>query len=79
MEMEDDVREDLLKLSEADMADVAKFSNRYPNIELTHEVLNKDEIYMLVFVLFLCKIVFLQEFSFLSYFKSLIIIVLLFK
>ena len=48
MEMDDDVREDLLKLSETDMADVAKFSNRYPNIELTHEVIEKDEIFALV-------------------------------
>ncbi len=44
MEMEDDDRNELLQLSEAEMADVARFCNRYPNIELTYEVLDKEEI-----------------------------------
>lgn len=44
MEMEDEDRNELLQLSEAEMADVARFCNRYPNIELTYEVQDKDEI-----------------------------------
>ena len=44
MEMEDDDRNALLQLSEVEMADVARFCNRYPNIELTYEVQDKDEI-----------------------------------
>lgn len=44
MEMEDDERNELLQLTEAQMADVARFCNRYPNIELTYEVQDKDSI-----------------------------------
>ncbi|XP_014208524.1 putative U5 small nuclear ribonucleoprotein 200 kDa helicase [Copidosoma floridanum] len=44
MELEDDVRNRLLQLSEQQMADVAKFCNRYPNIEMSFEVDNKDNI-----------------------------------
>ena len=44
MEMEDEDRSTLLKLSDKDMADVARFCNRYPNIELTYEVQDKDNI-----------------------------------
>merc|ERR1719334_1028073 len=43
--MEDSVREELLDLSEADMADVARFCNRYPNIELTYDVHDKESIH----------------------------------
>ncbi len=45
MDMEDDDRNTLLNLSDAQMQDVAKFCNRYPNIELNYEVVNKDTIY----------------------------------
>ncbi len=45
MEMEDADRDTLLKLSEAEMADVARFCNRYPNIELTYEVQEKEQIH----------------------------------
>ncbi|KAK9891555.1 hypothetical protein WA026_015516 [Henosepilachna vigintioctopunctata] len=45
MELEDDDRAKLLQLSDAQTADVARFCNRYPNIELTYEVLNKDNIH----------------------------------
>ncbi|WAR22369.1 U520-like protein [Mya arenaria] len=38
MEMEDDDRNELLQLSDSQMADVARFSNRYPNIEMTYEL-----------------------------------------
>lgn len=44
MEMEDEDRNALLGLSEAQMADVARFCNRYPNIDVEPEVENKDGI-----------------------------------
>ena len=44
MEMEDEEREELLNLSDQQMADVARFSNRYPNIELNYEVQDKDHV-----------------------------------
>lgn len=44
MEMEDEDRTALLQLSNAQMADVARFCNRYPNIELSYEVADKDNI-----------------------------------
>jgi pre-mRNA-splicing helicase BRR2 len=44
MEMEDEDRNSMLQFSEAQMADVARFCNRYPNIELTYEVQDKDSI-----------------------------------
>ena len=45
MELEDDDRDKLLGLSENEMADVARFCNRYPNIELEYNVLNKDKLH----------------------------------
>ncbi|XP_076308174.1 U5 small nuclear ribonucleoprotein l(3)72Ab isoform X1 [Tachypleus tridentatus] len=44
MELEDDERDKLLQLSDSQMADVARFCNRYPNIELNYEVQDKDNI-----------------------------------
>lgn len=44
MEMEDEERSALLQLSDAQIADVARFCNRYPNIELSYEVVEKDGI-----------------------------------
>jgi pre-mRNA-splicing helicase BRR2 len=44
MDMEDDDRTELLGLSVARMAEVAKFCNRYPNIELSFDVEDKNEI-----------------------------------
>lgn len=44
MELEDDDRTRLLQLDNAQMADVARFCNRYPNIEMSFEVLDKDRI-----------------------------------
>ncbi|XP_038221111.1 putative U5 small nuclear ribonucleoprotein 200 kDa helicase [Zerene cesonia] len=41
MELEDGARAKLLQLSASEMADVARFCNRYPNVELNYEV--KDE------------------------------------
>lgn len=45
MELEDDDRSKLLQLSDSQMADVARFCNRYPNIELSYEVLDKDRVH----------------------------------
>lgn len=45
MELEDEDRNKLLQLTDAQMADVARFCNRYPNIELTYEVQDKDIIH----------------------------------
>lgn len=44
MELEDEDRIKLLQLGDSDMADVARFCNRYPNIELSYEVANKNRI-----------------------------------
>jgi pre-mRNA-splicing helicase BRR2 len=44
MELDDEDRNELLQLDDAKMADVARFCNRYPNIELTYEVLEKQGI-----------------------------------
>ncbi|KAL3318570.1 hypothetical protein Ciccas_002773 [Cichlidogyrus casuarinus] len=43
MEMEDAARMDLLKsLTKPQLADVARFCNRYPNVELSYEVTTED-------------------------------------
>ena len=42
--MENDERDELLKMSESEMTDVAKFCNRYPNIEMNHEVEDPDDV-----------------------------------
>lgn len=51
MEMEDEDRTALLQLSDGQMADVARFCNRYPNIELSYEVAEKDNVKRCVWVL----------------------------
>ena len=45
MDMEDDARNSLLELAPAQMLDVARFCNRYPNIDLSFEVLHKENIF----------------------------------
>ena len=45
MEMEDDDRNELLSLSDAQMADIARFCNKYPNIEMSFNVQEKDSIH----------------------------------
>lgn len=45
MELEDEDRSKLLQLTDAQMADVARFCNRYPNIEMSYEVIEKDRIH----------------------------------
>merc|ERR1719253_2061538 len=42
--LEDDVRTDLLRLPDEKMADVAVFCNNYPNVEVTFEVHDMDDI-----------------------------------
>jgi pre-mRNA-splicing helicase BRR2 len=42
--LEDDVRNDLLRLPEEKMADVAVFCNNYPNIEVAFDVQDADDI-----------------------------------
>ena len=54
MEMEDDDRNTLLQLADAQMADVARFCNRYPNIELTYEVQDKDSLERYGFLKCIC-------------------------
>jgi len=44
LSLEDDVRNNLLKLPEDKMADVASFCNSYPNVDVTHTVLEPDDI-----------------------------------
>merc|ERR1711902_65162 len=44
MELEDEERNKLLNMNDSQMADVARFCNRYPNIELTYDVLDKDDL-----------------------------------
>lgn len=45
MEMEDDERNELLQLTEEQMADVARFCNKYPNIEMSFDVQEKESIH----------------------------------
>lgn len=45
MELEDEDRSRLLQLSDGQMADVARFCNRYPNIGVKREVLDADRIH----------------------------------
>ncbi len=42
MDMEDKARNALLELTPTQMQDVARFCNRYPNIDLSFDVVNKD-------------------------------------
>ena len=42
--IDDDVRDDLLRLPDEKMADVAVFCNNYPNVEVTFEIKDEDDI-----------------------------------
>ncbi|RCH95561.1 DEIH-box ATPase, partial [Rhizopus azygosporus] len=44
MELEDDVRNDCLRLDQQKMREVARFVNRYPNIEVGFDVADKDAV-----------------------------------
>lgn len=44
LSLDDDVRNDLLRLPDDKMADVAVFCNSYPNIEVSHDVKDPDDV-----------------------------------
>ncbi|XP_030527383.2 DExH-box ATP-dependent RNA helicase DExH12-like [Rhodamnia argentea] len=44
LEMEDVERQELLQMSDSQLLDIARFCNRFPNIDLTYEVLNDDSV-----------------------------------
>ena len=43
-EMEDDERRELLQMSDEQLLDIARFCNRFPNIDMTYEVLENDNV-----------------------------------
>jgi len=45
MEMEEDERDELLKFSESQMTDVARFCNNYPSIAVAYKVQDEDNLY----------------------------------
>jgi hypothetical protein len=57
------VRSDLLQLSELQMADVARYANRYPNIELSYEIEEKNNLKtsVLLFILLINNCFFFVE------------------
>ncbi|XP_076912670.1 DExH-box ATP-dependent RNA helicase DExH12-like [Bidens hawaiensis] len=44
VEMEDDERRELLQMSDSQLMDIAKFCNRFPNIDLSYDVLDSENI-----------------------------------
>ncbi|XP_059634391.1 DExH-box ATP-dependent RNA helicase DExH12-like [Cornus florida] len=44
VEMEDDERRELLQMSDAQLIDIARFCNRFPNIDLEYEVLDNENV-----------------------------------
>ncbi|KAF8377551.1 hypothetical protein HHK36_030933 [Tetracentron sinense] len=44
VEMEDDERRELLQMSDLQLLDIARFCNRFPNIDMTYEVLESDDV-----------------------------------
>ncbi|KAA3481398.1 DExH-box ATP-dependent RNA helicase DExH12-like [Gossypium australe] len=44
VEMEDDERRELLQMSDLQLLDIAKFCNRFPNIDLSYEVMDGDNV-----------------------------------
>ncbi|CAN4098719.1 unnamed protein product [Withania somnifera] len=44
VEMEDDERRELLQMSDSQLLDIARFCNRFPNIDLTYDVLDSDNV-----------------------------------
>ncbi|CAH9084541.1 unnamed protein product [Cuscuta europaea] len=44
LEMEDSERCDLLQMSDSQLMDIARFCNRFPNIEMSYEVVDKDSV-----------------------------------
>ncbi|XP_019185003.1 PREDICTED: DExH-box ATP-dependent RNA helicase DExH12-like [Ipomoea nil] len=44
LEMEDDERRELLQMSDSQLMDIARFCNRFPNIDLTYEVVESENV-----------------------------------
>ncbi|EOA39471.1 hypothetical protein CARUB_v10008066mg [Capsella rubella] len=44
VEMEDEERYELLKMEDVQLLDIARFCNRFPNIDLTYEVVDSEEV-----------------------------------
>lgn len=44
VEMEDDERRELLQMSDSQLLDIALFCNRFPNIDMSYEVLDGDDV-----------------------------------
>lgn len=44
VEMEDDERRELLQMSDLQLLDIARFCNRFPNIDMSYEVLDSDSV-----------------------------------
>lgn len=44
VEMEDDERRELLQMSDSQLMDIARFCNRFPNIDLAYDVLDNENI-----------------------------------
>ena len=44
MDMDEQERDELLQMSEKEKRDAARFTVKYPNIELNYEVLEKEDI-----------------------------------
>ena len=44
VEMENDERRELLQMSDEQLLDIARFCNRFPNIDMTYEVLENDNV-----------------------------------
>lgn len=44
VEMEDEERQELLEMSDTQLLDIARFCNRFPNIDLTYEVVGSEEV-----------------------------------
>ncbi|XP_057451214.1 DExH-box ATP-dependent RNA helicase DExH12-like [Lotus japonicus] len=44
LEMEDDERRELLGMSDSQLLDIARFCNRFPNIDLSYDVLDSDNV-----------------------------------
>ncbi|KAH9611678.1 hypothetical protein KSS87_017396 [Heliosperma pusillum] len=44
VEMEDDERKELLQMSDMQLLDIARFCNRFPNIDMTYDVVDSEDI-----------------------------------
>ncbi|KAF8095960.1 hypothetical protein N665_0320s0082 [Sinapis alba] len=44
VEMEDEERQELLKMKESELLDIARFCNRFPNIDLTYEIVGSEDV-----------------------------------